>query len=393
MIKRNAIKFLLVSFAILGLLSACGKNEPVPTADAEDLFEDFVPVVSATGKVVPHEWATLSVPSAGIVEEIFIEENEEVDKGDSLLQIGGEEVYRSSITAANLELISAQQALDDLIDNAGLSLAEAEQALAQARDQVRLAENRVSDLTTPNDPADVKEAYARLILAKDKYDKAKKYFRRFENKSEDNVNRAGAQAALSAAKREYENALTNYNWLSGTAGEIAIALGEADLAYAQAALENARNYLDEIGDGPHPDALALAKARVENAQAQLAAAQTALDDLKLTAPFDGTITQIFVRENEWVNPGQAIIVIGNLSKLQVETTDLSEIDVARLQVGDKATITFDALPDVVANGEIAQIATKSSPGSGVNYAAIITFDEIPEGLLWDMTAFVDIQIK
>ncbi|MEK6221082.1 MAG: HlyD family efflux transporter periplasmic adaptor subunit, partial [Chloroflexota bacterium] len=109
-----------------------------------------------------------------------------------------------------------------------------------------------------------------------------------------------------------------------------------------------------------------------------------------TAPFDGTVTQIYFRESEWVNPGQPVAVIGDLSNLQIETTDLNEIDVARIHVGSTATITFDALPDVEIQAEVVRIATKSSPGSGVNYTVILEMDEIPDNLLWDMTAFVDI---
>jgi hypothetical protein len=87
-----------------------------------------------------------------------------------------------------------------------------------------------------------------------------------------------------------------------------------------------------------------------------------------------------------------VIVIGNLSELQVETTDLNEIDVARISMGAAATITFDALPDVVVEGTVARIATRATAGTGVNYTVVIALDEIPEGLLWDMTAFVDIEV-
>jgi hypothetical protein len=72
---------------------------------------------------------------------------------------------------------------------------------------------------------------------------------------------------------------------------------------------------------------------------------------------------------------------------------LNEIDVTRIEVGSRATITFDALPEIVVDATVVSIASKSSPGSGVNYTVILEFDEIPEGLLWDMTAFVDIQIE
>jgi multidrug efflux pump subunit AcrA (membrane-fusion protein) len=77
----------------------------------------------------------------------------------------------------------------------------------------------------------------------------------------------------------------------------------------------------------------------------------------------------------------------------VETTDLNEIDVARLTIGDPAAVTFDAIPNVTVNGKVARIASKASEGSGVNYTVVVSLDNIPEKLLWGMTAFVDIEIK
>jgi hypothetical protein len=79
--------------------------------------------------------------------------------------------------------------------------------------------------------------------------------------------------------------------------------------------------------------------------------------------------------------------------MYIETTDLNEIDVARVQVGDTAIVTFDALPEANVKGIVTRIADKASEGSGVNYTVIIELSEIPEKLLWDMTAFVDIQVE
>ena len=105
------------------------------------------------------------------------------------------------------------------------------------------------------------------------------------------------------------------------------------------------------------------------------------------------IGQIIVRQYEWVSPGQPLIVIGDISALQIETTDLNEVDVARITLGSTATVAFDALPDQIIKAVVIQIAIKSSPGAGVNYTVILQLIDVPKGLLWDMTAFVDIQEK
>jgi len=145
--------------------------------------------------------------------------------------------------------------------------------------------------------------------------------------------------------------------------------------------------------GPDPDEVSLAEERLDNAETQLAAAEAALGDLELRAPFAGTVSEVYVRLSEWVSTGQPVLLLADLGELRIETTDLSEIDVAQIEVGDAATIAFDALPDVIVSGRVVRIATKAATGSGVNYPVVLELDEVPRQLRWGMTAFVDIEIK
>ena len=132
---------------------------------------------------------------------------------------------------------------------------------------------------------------------------------------------------------------------------------------------------------------------MENGRSQLAAAQAALADLELAAPFAGVVSELHINPSEWVSPGQPVLLIADLAHLQVETTDLGEIDVAQIVVGDIVIVTYDALPDVVAEGTISRIAPKASEGSGVNYTVVIDLHEIPAALRWGMTAFVDVELE
>jgi len=64
--------------------------------------------------------------------------------------------------------------------------------------------------------------------------------------------------------------------------------------------------------------------------------------------------------------------------------------VARIQIGDEAQVSFDALPDVKVTGQVARIDPKAKDGAGVNYTAVIQLDQIPDALRWGMTASADI---
>jgi multidrug resistance efflux pump len=92
-----------------------------------------------------------------------------------------------------------------------------------------------------------------------------------------------------------------------------------------------------------------------------------------------------------VSPGVPVVLIADLSTLQVQTTDLNEVDAARVQIGDTASVTFDALPDTVVTGKVTNVALKNAPGSGVYFNVTITLDELPAELRWGMSAFVEIQ--
>ena len=201
--------------------------------------------------------------------------------------------------------------------------------------------------------------------------------------------------------------------LAGANAQLASA--NAQLASANAQLASAKATLDRLEDIEAPDrdidsakaAVAAAEAAVtasnENiaaanesitaAQASVSLANQALENTKLFSPFAGTIVEVNGHDGEVVSPGQPVIVMADFSTLQVETTDMSEVDVARIHVGDTANVSFDALPNVTVTGKVAQIALKKSLGSGVYYAVTITLDQIPDNLRWGMSAFAVINVK
>jgi HlyD family secretion protein len=87
-----------------------------------------------------------------------------------------------------------------------------------------------------------------------------------------------------------------------------------------------------------------------------------------------------------------VLVLGDLSKYRIETTDLSERDVTRVQIGQAATVFIEALGGEF-TGKVADIDRISSElGGDVVYKVTIELDEQPEGLLWGMSADVDISV-
>lgn len=175
--------------------------------------------------------------------------------------------------------------------------------------------------------------------------------------------------------------------LDTTLWEAKVKEAEADVAAAQAD----EKYLFRIGDDQeHIDA---ANANVESAQAVLDSATATLAQATLTAPFDGTIASVDISPAETVIPGQEVIMIGDLSNFQVETTDLSERDAPLVQIGQSANISVTALNNQFP-GKVTDISRVSSTvGGDVVYKVTIQFDTQPQGLLWGMTVDVQIDTK
>jgi RND family efflux transporter MFP subunit len=174
--------------------------------------------------------------------------------------------------------------------------------------------------------------------------------------------------------------------LDTTIQEASVRQAEANLLAAQIQV----NYQKRLGvDEVH---IQTAEAEVARAQALLDSANAVLKSQStLLAPFDGTIVAVDISPAETVTPGQVAIVLGDLSNYQIETTDLSERDVIRVQRGQTAKIFIEALNEEFSGKVIDVDRVSSTLGGDVVYTVTIELDTQPKGLLWGMSA--DVQIE
>ncbi len=137
-----------------------------------------------------------------------------------------------------------------------------------------------------------------------------------------------------------------------------------------------------------------AKADLDRAQALLDSARAALEaQSTLMAPFDATVVSVDAVAGETVVPGRVIVTLGDLSKFHLETTDLSELDVARVKVGQAVRVSIKALNDTF-EGRVVDIALiPSALGGGVVFAVTIELSKQPQGLRWGMSANVEIETR
>lgn len=166
--------------------------------------------------------------------------------------------------------------------------------------------------------------------------------------------------------------------------EAQVKVADADLQ----AMQISYTYLARTGtDQEHLDS---ALADVARAQALLDSAKATVVQATLVAPFDGTIAAVDITRAETVIPGQAVVTLGDLSHMRVETTDLSERDAPKVTHGQTAEVQVIALNQTYA-GHVTDVSRISSTiGGDVVYKVTIEFDSQPSGLLWGMSANVHI---
>ncbi len=396
--KFKAFIVLLVSS--LFTLSGCGifssSPAPLPTVvlgtPGSSPQSTSVPAlggVTASGNVVPAQQAQLVSAVGGKIDALNAASGDVVKAGQVLVSFAGREKLAAAVEAAKLELLTAQQAVSTLNDNAAVARAQAQQALASAQQALKDAQdNRYrKNLARVTQPT-IDQAQANLIIAQDAEKNAQETYDKLANRPQDDVMRAQAFSALAAAQQKVLQAQWNLDWLVSRPDPLEVQQADAAIVVAQANLDSAQATYDKLQNGPDPDALALAAARVQAAQAQLAASQSALDDLDVKAPFDGTIAAVNFHPGEWVLPGQPILVLADLAHLQIETSDLSERDVPQVKVGQPVTVQVKALAQNV-SGKVSEIAALStSLGGDVVYTTTIALDAIPAGLRAGMSVVV-----
>jgi multidrug resistance efflux pump len=393
-------KTLLAPLALLLLagLLLTGCSAPGATSDAEAELTpspDLPPsnAVVADGRVIPVQSAELSLETGGVVSEILVQEGDSVEAGQPLVRLTTSDQLAAGVASARLQLITARQALNSLTDNSDVATANAMLELANARDALKDAEYRwrVRQEGQRARRDVISLAEARYLLAEDALDHVEHVYANVSDRDKDDPLRAAVLEELVAAQDRRNDLGRRLNWYTGRPSEIDQAILDAEVAEAQARVQAAQRTYDDVKDGVDPDELELAQAALDQAEAQLHAAETALAQSELRAPFAGVVTALDLRHGEFVAPGIPVAWLADFSDWRIETTDLGEIDAVNVRVGDTASITLDALPDVELNGTVDSISGFGETRQGdITYKAVLRLEPPYPELLWNMTAYVTI---
>lgn len=397
--KLNRYYWLIILSVMLGstAFSGCsGSSAATPTTTTDQqsaIMADLPERILAEARVVPQQSAALSFSTPGIVEEVLVDEGKQVEAGGAIARLKGIKRAEASIAQAEVLLLSAQKELDDLLDQSMVTTANAELALASAQiaynnaleDRESLDYQQVSDNTLDG-------IRANYYLAEDAFKTAQKDYEQYKDRKDTDLDRAFYLNKLAAARAARDKALYNLNKALERPEPDKVAQADAALSLTKAALDDAQKTYEKLKAGPDPDVLKIKEANLKNAQAQLEYAQASLNDLNLTAPFSGTVITNSLKVGQAVSPAD-MVMLGDVSSWKIETTDLTELDITGISVGDSVSITFDAIPDLELTGVVNRIKAFGENKQGdITYTVYIDLDQQDPRLLWNMKAFVSFEV-
>ncbi len=371
---KKLVTLALFIFIALSLL-ACSGTGTTPTPKVAPTLPAIKQTnkVVAEGKVVPVKSAVLSFQVAGTITQVNAALGDKVDAGKTLALLDTK-ALEIQIAQADANLAAAQAKLDQLkVGVRAEDVSAAQQALKSAQaayeNLLRPSDNEMIALKS-----DIDKAKAQVDRAQAAYD-------RVGGDSNPFANMTAERAALQTAWLDYQKALALYNSkLNPT---------NAQIQQALSAIEAAKNTVAKLT--PTKEDLAAADANVKAAKAARDLAADTLARAKLTAPFAGTLVVFDVKAGEVVAVGTPVARLADTTTFQIETTDLTEINIVNVKEGDPVAIALDAIPGLELAGKVASIKGFGENKSGdIVYTVTVNLDKQDERLKWNMTAKVTI---
>jgi HlyD family secretion protein len=164
---------------------------------------------------------------------------------------------------------------------------------------------------------------------------------------------------------------------------------------AQISLTNAQAQLQLKQNGSTQSQIEQAKAQLANAKSQLQSAQNNYNNNIITAPFDGVIASLNAKVGQQVSGSTSAAGSTALATLitqqKIVIISLNEVDVTKIKVGDKVTLTFDAIDGLVITGTVGEIDSIGTVSQGVvNYNVQISLDTSDDRIKPGMSATANI---
>jgi HlyD family secretion protein len=381
-------KLLVTSFIVMLAISvvSCGDNRnirakvtPVTGTPAPEVSSSL-DSIAVNGTLVPARQIKLGFQVSGQVKEIaeigdMVVAGQVVARLDDTRLKWSVEEAQLKLKQAELELEKAQKLADPD------ELAAAEKAIQAA--QAVLA-NAHSSVPTTTDLAQNALRTAQLI-----YDRAERDHKHLLDMKGWGYD---VEDELKSSQLQLDNARTDLDIARRNASGASVRASES-VIQAQQTLAEAQARYAALKKQPDPDNVKAAQLSVEAARLALQKAQTDLAQVELTAPYTGTVTALMIRQAEMATAGAPVLGLADTTRWRVETSNMSELQIAKMQVGQKALVTVNAFLGQELAGRVIMISPVAIVQQGdTTYTITIELGETNLPLRWGMTAKVRILV-
>jgi RND family efflux transporter MFP subunit len=300
---------------------------------------------SGSGTLIAAREAQISFSTSGKVATLNVQIGDQVKQGQVLAELDNKAVLQADLNTAQQNLISAQLSLKTFTQTASANLANAQLKLTTAKKALDDAKSGLVQKGMARcDQQSIDAYYSTYLQLKSKLDVM----------GDGNGDQNFYLYNVVPLKNQVAKAYSTYAYCAGFT-DYEITSSQGKLALAQAQYDQAQTTLDTLqkNNGLDPVELAQAQNQVDNAQNTVNQAQETLDGATLKAPFDGTVLSVAGQVGDQAGTS-AFITLADLVHPRIEFS-VDETDMGKLSIGEKANITFDALPGKTFSGTVIRI--------------------------------------
>jgi len=333
------------------------------------------------GNVEAAPSASLSWKSDGVVAEYDLTVGDEVQKDDILMDLEVSTWPNASLEAMD-DLLVAELALENMITSdselqtALQAVVDAELVVASTREMVDFWNFALSPIERVMDSREYYlDALRDYWAAEEAYEDLRQVL------EEDDQGLVSVYEALQQADLERDIQLRALNQVLGRSYDQDVETDFIEWDTAKGDFQVARAAYERLVDESQ---------EVSAQEASVQSLQNTVNEARIIAPFDGTVTEISYMPGEYAQSGSMAVQVDDLSNLVVNIT-VSEVDVAAIEVGDPVVVSFDALPYKEYNAVVTSIASAGSDDSGsVTFDVSVTLTDTDEDIKPGFTANVNI---
>jgi HlyD family secretion protein len=268
---------------------------------------------------------------------------------------------RANVVSATAQIAAAQAAYDLQQATYETTLAQASQGVAIAHAGLGQAGENLG-IETHQASLAVDQAQAQLAAAQSAYDHAATDLTRARGlvatgdaaqQTLDDATNANAEAAAQLQAARDALALAQANRRNVQIRQLGVRSSRAQQSQSVAALDAARAERELVVQR-HAQ-VGTAQGQLAQARAALALAQDQVRETQVVAPYDGFIISHDVEVGDLVQPGSAVMTIGDLDHPYLYVY-VSESDLPHVKLGTRADVTIDGMPDRTFAGTVTEIS-------------------------------------